>query len=169
MNVKQPLAWALVNGYKDCENKVLCMCSKKIDSLPFWVLICANKTPPTKTIFLDFCKTMTHTHNKVTIPAIKQFQPQAKNGLGLGGVIGAVRFDSTGKSSTCKSKWCIKNGKYKHVHTVGKSCCFCDSPPVPIIGFQGDFQNISGKSFENKIKNYIRGHGFQVVAPEVIY
>ena len=104
MNVRQPWAWALAKFYKDLENRMVAMCEDKILSLPFWVLICASAARVTRKDWLSLCTIMNtgHKHKHIHIPRIMDFRKGATNGLGLGGVIGAVKFDDT--ATTSKSK-----------------------------------------------------------------
>ena len=166
MNVRQPWAWALAKFYKDLENRMVAMCEDKILSLPFWVLICASAARVTRKDWLSLCTIMNtgHKHKHIHIPRIMDFRKGATNGLGLGGVIGAVKFDDT--ATTSKSKWHIKT--YSHVYCVSEACCFDDICPIPITGFQGVFQNIYDKSFARNVSEKIKKYGFEIIKPDQV-
>lgn len=113
LNVKQPWAWALVEGYKNVENRN----HHLTIPLPTWVIIVASKSKPTH-------------------KALKDLRGRLKKGtkvpatFPLGSIVGLVRFVSS--TDTHKSIW--YNGGTDKAWEVGEALRF--SPIENIKGCQ---------------------------------
>lgn len=138
INVRQPAAWALVNGFKNIENRNQPIIRATKKRSPFWACIVASKSKPSK-------KDMNHIRERMPSRILnrKEFYKGATKGQSLGGIVGMVRFN--GSTQDTPSKW--YNGKPDHGWKVDRSYVF-ESPIIDVKGHQGTFRYL------RSLKNY---------------